>query len=249
MTKKPKRRWETTPFSDLLKKVPKLPDAHTLQETGLPLSDRELQLVRHAMAVHTASRQPQLTWEGWKLVGAAVEIGTYHAERLNRGPIVGRNVPLTSFLRATGFTFINKGVRSNRPACCASGGKRPVASSSRASNAAQIVSRSSANQAAARSFRLSISLRTGEGVSALLKMLQQKVQQKLECGDGAPPLTRPRHRHALQEAAAALQHGLDAPQDQPVSRWSSEKSNTGVRSGEEQKNLHSQITVYIFTAK
>jgi tRNA modification GTPase len=62
---------------------------------------------------------------------------------------------------------------------------------------------------------LSISLKTGEGISELLKMLQQKVQQKLESGDGAPPLTRPRHRHALHEAAAALQHGLDAPQGQP----------------------------------
>jgi len=31
----------------------------------------------------------------------------------------------------------------------------------------------------------------------------------------APALTRPRHRHALQEAAAALQHGLTAPQDHP----------------------------------
>jgi tRNA modification GTPase len=60
---------------------------------------------------------------------------------------------------------------------------------------------------------LSISLKTGEGVSALLKMLQQKVQHKLE--SDAPALTRPRHRHALQEAAAALQHGLTAPQDHP----------------------------------
>ncbi len=45
---------------------------------------------------------------------------------------------------------------------------------------------------------LSISLKTGEGVSMLLQMLQQKVQHKLE--GGAPVLTRPRHRHALREA-------------------------------------------------
>jgi len=62
---------------------------------------------------------------------------------------------------------------------------------------------------------LSISLKTGEGVSELLKMLQQKVQHKLDSADGAPPLTRPRHRHALREAVAALQHGLTAPQDHP----------------------------------
>jgi tRNA modification GTPase len=60
---------------------------------------------------------------------------------------------------------------------------------------------------------LSISLKTGQGVSMLLKMLQQKVQHKLE--GGAPALTRPRHRHALREAVAHLQHGLAAPQDQP----------------------------------
>jgi tRNA modification GTPase len=62
---------------------------------------------------------------------------------------------------------------------------------------------------------LSISLKTGDGISELLKMLQQKVQHKLESRNGAPPLTRPRHRHALREAAGALQHGLAAPQDHP----------------------------------
>jgi tRNA modification GTPase len=60
---------------------------------------------------------------------------------------------------------------------------------------------------------LSISLKTGDGISMLLKMLQQKVQHKLE--NGAPALTRPRHRHALREALAHLQHGLAAPQAQP----------------------------------
>jgi tRNA modification GTPase len=62
---------------------------------------------------------------------------------------------------------------------------------------------------------LSISLKTGEGVPELVKMLQQKVQQKLESKDGAPLLTRPRHRHALTEALGHLQHGLTAPPDQP----------------------------------
>ncbi len=61
---------------------------------------------------------------------------------------------------------------------------------------------------------LSISLKTGAGMAELLKMLQQKVQHKLE-GDGAPLLTRPRHRHALNEALAHLRHGLAAPRDQP----------------------------------
>jgi tRNA modification GTPase len=60
---------------------------------------------------------------------------------------------------------------------------------------------------------ISISLKTGDGISMLQEMLQQKVQHKLEgC---APALTRPRHRHALGEALAALKHGLDAPPGHP----------------------------------
>ncbi len=62
---------------------------------------------------------------------------------------------------------------------------------------------------------LSISLKTGAGISELLKMLQQKVQHKLDSKDGAPALTRPRHRHALAEALAALRHGLEAPSAHP----------------------------------
>ena len=62
---------------------------------------------------------------------------------------------------------------------------------------------------------LCISLKTGKGVSELVKMLQQKVQHKLDNKDGAPPLTRPRHRHALREALAHLQHGFDAPAQHP----------------------------------
>ncbi len=62
---------------------------------------------------------------------------------------------------------------------------------------------------------ISISLKTGEGLSMLQSLLQQKVQQKLEAGGDAPALTRPRHRHALAEALAALEHGLAAPAAHP----------------------------------
>jgi tRNA modification GTPase len=62
---------------------------------------------------------------------------------------------------------------------------------------------------------ISISLKTGEGLSMLQSLLQQKVQHKLEIPGDAPALTRPRHRHALAEAVAALQHGLAAPAAQP----------------------------------
>jgi tRNA modification GTPase len=61
---------------------------------------------------------------------------------------------------------------------------------------------------------LSLSLKTGEGLSMLQSMLQQKVQQKLD-SDGAPLLTRPRHRQALGEALGALRHGLETPADRP----------------------------------
>jgi tRNA modification GTPase len=62
---------------------------------------------------------------------------------------------------------------------------------------------------------VSISLKTGEGLISLLELLQQKVQQRLETKDETPVLTRPRHRHALREALAALANGLAAPQDHP----------------------------------
>lgn len=62
---------------------------------------------------------------------------------------------------------------------------------------------------------LCISLKTGAGLSMLQDMLQQKLQQKLESPDSAPLLTRPRHRQALADAIAALQHGLQAPADRP----------------------------------
>ena len=62
---------------------------------------------------------------------------------------------------------------------------------------------------------VSISLKTGEGVAELVKMLQQMVQQKLDSENGAPMLTRPRHRHALNEALGYLRHGASAPRDRP----------------------------------
>ena len=62
---------------------------------------------------------------------------------------------------------------------------------------------------------LCISLQTGAGLSMLQDLLQQKVQQKLENGDNAPLLTRPRHRQALGEALEALRHGAAAPVDRP----------------------------------
>jgi tRNA modification GTPase len=56
---------------------------------------------------------------------------------------------------------------------------------------------------------IAISLKTGAGVSALLDLLRQRVQQKFA---GQPPaLTRPRHRAALTEAVTALDHAGTVP--------------------------------------
>jgi tRNA modification GTPase len=51
---------------------------------------------------------------------------------------------------------------------------------------------------------LKLSLKTGEGLDALLAALTARVAQKLEAPAEAPPVTRARHRHALEEAAVAL---------------------------------------------
>ena len=60
---------------------------------------------------------------------------------------------------------------------------------------------------------LSLSLKTGEGMEALIAALSERVRDRLESPDEAPALTRPRHRRALQEALTALRR--PAPADRP----------------------------------
>ena len=57
---------------------------------------------------------------------------------------------------------------------------------------------------------LRISLKTGEGLDALVEAITTEVKERLEVAGDAPALTRPRHRHALGEAAAALERAMDA---------------------------------------
>jgi len=57
---------------------------------------------------------------------------------------------------------------------------------------------------------LSLSLKTGEGFLDLLDALTALVKKRLETKDESPALTRPRHRHALQEALGALEHAKTA---------------------------------------
>jgi tRNA modification GTPase len=52
---------------------------------------------------------------------------------------------------------------------------------------------------------LTVSLKTGEGVAALIARLTLLVREKLDAQSDAPVLTRPRHRAALKEAVAALE--------------------------------------------
>ena len=59
---------------------------------------------------------------------------------------------------------------------------------------------------------LKLSLKTGEGLEAVISAIAAAAKERLE-GDGeAPVLTRPRHRHALGEAVAALKRAVEASQ-------------------------------------
>jgi tRNA modification GTPase len=62
---------------------------------------------------------------------------------------------------------------------------------------------------------IAISLKTGEGLDAMIAALTVKVRARLEAPNEAPVLTRTRHRHALEDAARSLQGALAAPDAQP----------------------------------
>ncbi len=57
---------------------------------------------------------------------------------------------------------------------------------------------------------ISLSLKSGEGLAQLLAALTALVEKRLETKDESPALSRPRHRHALNEALASLRHAQDA---------------------------------------
>jgi tRNA modification GTPase len=57
---------------------------------------------------------------------------------------------------------------------------------------------------------LKLSLKTGEGLEAVIAAIAVAAKDRLEVSGNAPMLTRPRHRHALNEAAAALQRAAGA---------------------------------------
>ena len=57
---------------------------------------------------------------------------------------------------------------------------------------------------------LKLSLKTGAGLDVLLAVIERRVAERLDLGRESPVLTRARHRHALEQALAALRRGLDA---------------------------------------
>jgi tRNA modification GTPase len=57
---------------------------------------------------------------------------------------------------------------------------------------------------------ISLSVKSGEGLAPLLSALTALVEKRLETKDESPALTRPRHRHALNDALASLRHAQDA---------------------------------------
>jgi tRNA modification GTPase len=62
---------------------------------------------------------------------------------------------------------------------------------------------------------LSISLKTGQGMDAMIEALTAKVRERLEQPTEAPLLTRARHRHALEDAVRSLEQALAAKDNQP----------------------------------
>ncbi len=62
---------------------------------------------------------------------------------------------------------------------------------------------------------LAISLKTGDGLDALIAAITVKVRDRLEAPSEAPTLTRKRHRHALEDAARSLEAALATPSDRP----------------------------------
>ena len=53
-------------YPDSIRPPPVLPDAESVLEMGLKLTEDDLTVNRMAMAIHTASKQPKLTWTGWR---------------------------------------------------------------------------------------------------------------------------------------------------------------------------------------
>ena len=101
-------------YPDSVRPPPTLPDAESVLKLGLSLSEQELMVVRMGMAIHSASRQPKLTWSGWRHIAVACAIGAEHIKKKSGGqtdtPTYIR--AMSDFLKSTGFVFLNKDDRA-----------------------------------------------------------------------------------------------------------------------------------------
>jgi hypothetical protein len=101
-------------FPDSVRPPPVLPDAQSVRDMGFDLTDDELMTVRTAMAIHASSRQPKLTWTGWRQIALALYIGSRHAKKASGGktatPLYIRKY--SDFLNKSGLVFINHNDRA-----------------------------------------------------------------------------------------------------------------------------------------
>lgn len=101
-------------YPDTVRPPPSLPDAASVVKMGLKLSEQEFTVIRMAMAIYTTSKQPKLTWTGWRHIAVALAIGSDHAQKASGGRLDTpdyRRV-MGEFLRSTGFIFLNKDDRA-----------------------------------------------------------------------------------------------------------------------------------------
>jgi hypothetical protein len=101
-------------YPDSVRPPPTLPDAASVLEMGFRLTEQETNVIRMGMAIHTAAKQPKLTWTGWRHIAVALAIGSDHAQKASDGRLDTpdyRRV-MGEFLRNTGFIFLNKDDRA-----------------------------------------------------------------------------------------------------------------------------------------
>jgi hypothetical protein len=78
--KAPTRQLPPIIYPDSVRPPPALPDAASVLEMGLTLTEQETTVIRMAMAIHATSKQPKLTWIGWRHIAVALAIGSDHAK-------------------------------------------------------------------------------------------------------------------------------------------------------------------------
>jgi hypothetical protein len=84
-------------YPDSIRPPPVLPDAESVLKMGLTLTEEELAVIRMAMAIHTTSKQPKLTWTGWRHIALAGRRAPFRRQSsgLRRAPLpAGRRLIL-----------------------------------------------------------------------------------------------------------------------------------------------------------